>query len=89
MLTPALVLVLLLQIQTLGTTSPVIHYVRTSDVVSCPGQPCLTLHQYTLLNNLTSGTTLMFLPGNHISELTMRLIDVSKITIRGEDNTLQ
>ena len=44
-----------------------IRYVRPADspLSSCPGQPCLTLHEYVEIDNFTNGTTLLFLPGNH------------------------
>ena len=65
------------------STTPDISYVRTTDS-DCPHQPCLTLHQYTQTNNVTSGTTLQFLPGNHtLQESVLNLTSISNITLRG------
>ena len=60
-----------------------IHYVRPADspVSSCPGQPCLTLHEYVEVDNFTNGTTLQFLPGNHTLQQLFRLVHISNVTL--------
>ena len=66
-----------------------IHYVRMTDSPpsSCPGQPCLTLHQYAQSSNFTTGTTFLFLPGNHsLQHLALNLTDVSNITFSELDS---
>ena len=56
-----------------------IRYVRPADspLSSCPGQPCLTLHEYVEIDNFTNGTTLQFLPGNHILQQSFSLVNIS------------
>ena len=58
-----------------------IRYVRPADspLSSCPGQPCLTLHEYVELDNFTNGTSLQFLPGNHTLQQSFRLKNISNI----------
>ena len=67
-----------------------IHYVRPADspASSCPGQPCLTLHEYAQVNNFTNGTTLQFLPGNHSIQQSLRLVDISNVTLEPAFNHL-
>ena len=59
-----------------------ISYVRPADspLSSCPGQPCLTLHEYVEIDNFTNGTTLQFLPGNHTLQQSFSLVRISNIT---------
>ena len=59
-----------------------IRYVRPADspLSSCPGQPCLTLHEYVEIDNFTNGTTLHFLPGNHTLQQSFSLVNISDIT---------
>ena len=46
--------------------------------LSCPGQPCLTLDQYTqqAATYFTTGSTFLFLPGNHTLQTTINLTDI-------------
>ena len=70
-----------------NSTLPDIYFIRPTDFPpsSCPNQPCLTLHQYSQANNFTTGTTLLFLPGNHsLSQTTLKLTRVSNVTLKGE-----
>lgn len=64
-----------------------VHYVKTSNSPSssCPDQPCLTLHQYTLHASkyFTAASTFVFLSGNHTLESSIILNDTSNITLRG------
>ena len=64
------------------------YLVRPTDGedVSCPGQPCLTINQYShpssdylKLNN----TVFTFLPGNHTLERSLQISDIVNITFRG------
>ena len=59
-----------------------IRYVRPADspLLSCPGQPCLILHEYVEIDNFTNGTTLQFLPGNHTLQQSFLLEHISNIT---------
>ena len=63
-----------------------ICYVRPADspLSSCPGQPCLTLHEYVEIDNFTNGTTLQFLPGNHTIQRSFRLEHISNVTFESE-----
>ena len=87
-------LLLLLQFKSPFASAPGINCVVPADYPpSSPGdpdQPCLTLDQYTELNNFTSGATLLFLPGNHSLELTLNLTEISNITLtrRGNNSTV-
>lgn len=66
-----------------------IRYVKPGNVSSssCPGQPCLTLEQYTehTLAYFTVGSTFVFLPGNHSVKSSINLSNVSDITLRGTE----
>ena len=66
-----------------------ICYVRPADspLSSCPGQPCLTLHEYVEINNFTNGTTLQFLPGNHTLQQSFSLVNISYVTFEAAFNS--
>ena len=68
-----------------------VHYVKSDDSspLSCPGQPCLTLDQYNQQTEtfFTTGSTFVFLAGNHTINTTVNLISISEITLRGERNS--
>lgn len=55
-----------------------------SDII-CPGLPCLSLGQYVELTEryFTTGSTFVFLPGNHSLESVLSLENVSDVTMRG------
>ena len=65
-----------------------IRYVRPADspLSSCPGQPCLTLHEYVEIDNFTNGTTLQFLPGNHTLQQSFHLVNISDVTFEAAFN---
>ena len=67
----------------------VVHYVKNSSLISCPGQPCLTLDQYNQQTEtyFTTGSTFVFLAGNHTINTTVNLTSISEITLRGERNS--
>ena len=68
-----------------------VHYVKSDDSspLSCPGQPCLTLDQYNQQTEtyFTTGSTFVFLAGNHTINTTVNLTSISDITLRGERNS--
>ena len=68
-----------------------VHYVKSDDSspLSCPGQPCLTLDKYYQQTEtyFTTGSTFVFLAGNHTINTTVNLTSISEIIIRGEMNT--
>ena len=72
-----------------SATTQTAHYVKPSSLISCPGQPCLTLDQYNQQTEtyFTTGSTFVFLAGNHIINTTVNLTSISEITLRGEKNT--
>ena len=89
----SVLLVMLLQLHAYSlhpSASDIINYVKPEksppSITSCPGQPCLTLYQYTAGNNFTTGTTLLFMPGNHSLELTLNLTGISNITLKKMDS---
>ena len=57
-----------------------------SSVDICPGQPCLTLGQFTEMADryFTTGSTFHFLAGNHSLHTALSLANVSNITLRGD-----
>ena len=87
---PLALLLLLFQVKSLFASAPGIHCVLPADYPTPspgdPDQPCLTLDQYTELNNFSSGTTLEFMPGNHSLELTLHLTEISNITLTRRDS---
>ena len=54
----------------------------------CPAQPCLTLGQYTVMSDryFTTGSTFVFLAGNHSLHTVLSLANVSDTTLRGIGN---
>ena len=52
--------------------------------LSCPGQPCLTLDQYTqqAATYFTTGSTFLFLPGNHTLQTTINLTNISDLNFK-------
>ena len=71
------------------TSNQYVHYVKPSKYLSpsCPGQPCLTLDQYTqqTATYFTTGSTFLFLPGNHTLQTTIELKDTSDVEFRGTE----
>ena len=64
-----------------------VHYVKpnNSSPLSCPGQPCLTIDQYTQQPALPfkSGSMFVFLAGNHSLQTAVNLTHIANITFRG------
>ena len=74
-----------------GSHSDIRYVMRPADSPpsSCPGQPCLTLHEYVEIDNFTSGTTLQFLPGNHTLQQSFTIEHISNITFEAaSDNSV-
>ena len=65
-----------------------IRYVkpRDSSPVSCPGQPCLTLDQYAeqTTTYFTTGSTFVFLAGNHTVLNAVNISRISSLILRGD-----
>ena len=79
--------ILILQIAVFSASIQAVQYVKpSSSLISCPGQPCLTLDQYNHQTEtyFTTGSTFVFLAGNHTVNTTVNLTSISKITLRGE-----
>ena len=78
---------ILLTMLTPLTLTQTVQYVKPDDSISlnCPGQPCLTLDQYThqAATYFTTGSTFLFLPGNHTLWTTINLADISDVAFRG------
>ena len=68
-------------------TSADFHYVKPDNYTSqtCPVQPCLTLDEYAqqAATYFTTGSTFLFLPGNHTLWTTVNLKNVSHVEFRG------
>ena len=81
--------ILILQIAVFSASTQAVHYVKSSSLISCPGQPCLTLDQYNKQTEtyFTTGSTFVFLAGNHTINTTVNLTSISEITLRGERNS--
>ena len=81
--------ILILQIAVFSASTQAVHYVKPSSLISCPGQPCLTLDQYNQKTEtyFTTGSTFVFLAGNHTVNTTVNLTNISEIILRGERNT--
>lgn len=66
-------------------------YVRSSDSSprSCPRDPCFTLVQYVQQGtHFTSGSTFVFLAGNHSIHTAISLMHTSGIALRGENGSI-
>ena len=65
-------------------------YVRPTGSLNCPGQPCLSLDQYTEqpATYFITGTTFIFLAGNHFLHTSANLSNISEIAFRAEANSV-
>ena len=63
-------------------------YVTPNDGITCPDQPCFTLNDYaeSVFPYFNTGSTFVFLDGNHTLSTPVRLANVSNITFRGQDS---
>ena len=74
----------------LQVSSATEYYVRPTEPPNtpCPGQPCLTLNEYT--NNtdhyIKSNATFIFLPGKHHMDGPLKVIDMQHVTLKSTDN---
>ena len=66
------------------------YYVKPTDFtnVTCPGQPCLSINEYTddVAYYMKSNTVFTFLPGNHIVEMPIVAKDVQNISLAAFSN---
>ena len=80
-----------IQVVALSASTQSESYVKSDDssTLSCPDQPCLTLDQYNKQTEtyFTTGSTFVFLAGNHTINTTVNLTSISEITFRGERNS--
>ena len=72
------------------TTAQKVYYVKPSGSSlnsSCPGQPCLTLAQYTEQTSdyFITSSTFVFLAGNHTVLSVINLTNISNIVFQAEE----
>ena len=90
---PTLVLVAVLLINTLSHCSTEKVYCVTPIAASCSSCPhnnhCTTLSEYAEEAELyfTSNTTMVFLPGDHVLNMSITIADVSRLTMCGESSS--
>ena len=74
----------------ISTSAQQVSFVKTNESAfeHCPGQPCLTLEQYAQQGKtfFKTGTTFIFLPGNHTLESTVNLTSLSAVTFIANDS---
>ena len=91
--TPFTVLVAALLINTLSHSSAENVYCVTPTATSCSSCPhnthCATLSEYAQEAELyfTSNTTMVFLPGDHTLDKNITVVNVSRLTMRGESSS--
>ncbi len=81
-------LLLFAQILLLVSSTQHSRYVKPSNsYLSCPYQPCLTLDQYTQQAEkyFTTGAIFQFLAGNHSLQNSVKIENVSEITLKRKD----
>ena len=86
----SLLLLRVLALQACVSATAKMYYVNSGSNGSCPDQPCLTMDQYVEHASdeyFTSGSTFMFLPGNHSLQSSIILSHISNITLRGMENS--
>ena len=79
---------LLVLMLALGASAELVRYVRPKDapLLNCPAQPCLTLEEYKYSSAAypSTGSTFVFLAGNHSLDYAVSLANVSDVVFRGE-----
>ena len=92
--TPFIVLVAVLLINTLFYSSAENVYCVTPTATSCSSCPhnsthCATLSEYAQEAEMyfTSNTTMVFLPGDHVLDVNITVVNVSRLTMRGESSS--
>jgi len=65
------------------------HYVKPTANTPCPADPCLILSEYAQQTHhyLTSNTTLLFLPGDHVLSVNFMVENVSDFEIYAQQTT--
>ncbi len=84
-----LMLALLVLVATESASSQHVRYVKPNNSsLSCPGQPCLTLDQYTsqAAKYFTAGSDFLFLAGKHSVHTTVILQNISDVIFRPKEN---
>ena len=68
-----------------------VSYVRPSSDSDCSRQPCLTIDQYVQQTDefFTTGSTVVFLAGNHTMTTLLNITNASNITLRAENAKLE
>ena len=81
---------LLLFFAVLQVCSATEYYVKPTEPTdtTCPGQPCLTLNEYTNDTDyyIKSNTVFIFLPGKHHMDRPLQVIDLQNVTLKSTDN---
>ena len=91
--TPFIVLVAVLVINTLSHSSAENVYCITPTATSCSSCPhnthCTTLSEYAQAAELyfTSNTTMVFLPGDHVLDTNITVVNVTRLTLCGESSS--
>ena len=81
--------VLLLQVLIIHISAQGFYYVKSKDSIPCPdGKPCLAIDQLAYSNReyVTTGSTFVFMPGNHSLDTELKIASVSDVTLRGYGN---
>ena len=92
MMHPSVLLFVILSVWSVSAQQACYVLPNGSSPLSCPGSPCLTIDQYTQQQTetyFTTGSTFIFLAGNHSLESTLTLTNISDVTLRGEGNASQ
>ena len=65
------------------------HYVKPTANTLCPADPCLTLSEYAKQTHhyLTSNTTLVFLPGDHVLSVNFTVENVNDLGIYAQQTS--
>jgi len=65
------------------------HYIKPTPDTTCPAEPCLTLSEYAQQphNYLTSNTTLLLLPGDHVLSVNFEVENVRAVEICAQLHT--
>ena len=87
----SLELIFILVLASSVSTEQKVHCVRPNDTspLNCPCQLCLTLDQYTgqTVTYFTTGSTFVFLAGNHTFINPVKLKRISDVTLTRENNS--
>jgi len=81
---PVVATLLLIQVIAITCSGHTIHYIKPTPDTTCPAEPCLTLSEYAQQPHyyLSSNTTLLLLPGDHVLSVSLRVEGVRSFKIR-------